>query len=235
MSPTRIATRAEWLSARLALLEKEKAHTREREALSAARRELPWVKVEKPYVFEGPEGPVALRDLFGPHRQLIVYHFMFPPTWEQGCKACSYVVDNIEGGHVHFAARDTAFCLVSRAPFAKIAAFKTRMGWSFPWVSSGATDFNQDYQVSFEDEARARGDIEYNYRRGTFPHPDAPGVSIFAREGDTVFHTYSSYSRGIDSLINTYNYLDLTPFGRDEEKLAYPMAWVRHHDEYPAT
>ncbi|WP_437751834.1 DUF899 domain-containing protein [Sorangium sp. So ce1389] len=235
MSRPRVASREEWLAARLALLEREKEHDRRRDALSAARRELPWVKVEEAYVFDGPSGKVTLRDLFGARRQLIVYHFMFDPSWEQGCKSCSYVVDNIQGGHVHLAARDTAYCAVSRAPLAKIEAFKSRMGWTIPWVSSNESRFNFDYGVSFPEEARARGDIEYNFQKGSFPHPEAPGVSVFAREGDEVFHTYSTYARGLDVLIGTYNYLDLTPKGRDESALSFSMSWVRHHDRYDAT
>ncbi len=235
MSRARVVTREEWLAARLALLEREKEHDRRRDALSAARRELPWVKVEKAYGFDGPSGKVTLRDLFGASRQLIVYHFMFDPSWDAGCKSCSYVVDNIQGGHVHLAARDTAYCAVSRAPLAKIEAFKARMGWTFPWVSSSETDFNFDYHVSFLEEERARGDIEYNFRKGTFPVREAPGLSVFAREGDEVFHTYSTYARGLDILIGTYNYLDLTPLGRDEAALPHTMSWVRHHDRYGAT
>ncbi|WP_437618294.1 DUF899 domain-containing protein [Sorangium sp. So ce1151] len=235
MSRPRGASREEWLAARLALLEREKEHDRRRDALSAARRELPWVKVEEAYVFDGPSGKVTLRDLFGARRQLIVYHFMFDPSWDQGCKSCSYVVDNIQGGHVHLAARDTAYCAVSRAPLAKIEAFKSRMGWTIPWVSSSESRFNFDYGVSFPEEARARGDIEYNFKKGSFPHPEAPGVSVFAREGDEVFHTYSTYARGLDILIGTYNYLDLTPRGRDESALSFSMSWVRHHDRYDAT
>ena len=235
MSRPRVVSREEWLAARLALLEREKEHDRRRDALSAARRELPWVKVEEAYVFDGPSGKVTLRDLFGARRQLIVYHFMFDPSWEQGCKSCSYVVDNIQGGHVHLAARDTAYCAISRAPLAKIEAFKSRMGWTIPWVSSNESRFNFDYGVSFPEEARARGDIEYNFQKGSFPQPEAPGVSVFAREGDEVYHTYSTYARGLDVLIGTYNYLDLTPKGRDESALPHTMSWVRHHDRYDAT
>ncbi|XXY51297.1 DUF899 domain-containing protein [Sorangium sp. So ce269] len=235
MSRPRVVSREEWLAARLALLEREKEHDRRRDALSAARRELPWVKVEQAYVFDGPSGKVTLRDLFGARQQLIVYHFMFDPSWDQGCKSCSYVVDNIQGGHVHLAARDTAYCAVSRAPLAKIEAFKSRMGWTIPWVSSNESRFNYDHGVSFPEEARARGDIEYNFQKGSFPHPEAPGVSVFAREGDEVFHTYSTYARGLDVLIGTYNYLDLTPKGRDESALPHTMSWVRHHDRYETT
>ncbi|WP_437910813.1 DUF899 domain-containing protein [Sorangium sp. So ce327] len=235
MSRAKIASREEWLAARLALLEREKEHDRRRDALSAARRELPWVRVDKAYVFDAPSGKLTLRELFGERRQLLVYHFMFAPSWDEGCKSCSYVADNIQGGHVHLAARDTAYCAVSRAPLARIEAFKGRMGWTFPWVSSGETDFNYDYHVSFREEERARGDMEYNFKKASSPFPEAPGLSVFAREGDEVFHTYSTYARGLDVLIGTYNYLDLTPLGRDEAALPYTMAWVRHHDRYPTT
>ncbi|WP_437594660.1 DUF899 domain-containing protein [Sorangium sp. So ce1000] len=236
MSRANVVSREEWLAARLALLEREKDHDRRRDALSAARRELPWVRVEKAYVFDAPSGKRTLRELFGERRQLIVYHFMLAPDWDEGCKGCSYVADNIQGGYVHLAARDTAYCAVSRAPLAKLEAFKARMGWTFPWVSSDGTDFNYDYHVSFREEERARGGVEYNFKKKeSFSMSDAPGLSVFAREGDEVFHTYSTYARGLDVLLGTYNYLDLTPLGRDEAALPHPMAWVRHHDRYPTT
>jgi predicted dithiol-disulfide oxidoreductase (DUF899 family) len=235
MEQSTVVSREEWLTARRALLAKEKEATRLRDALSAQRRALPMVRVEKAYTFEGPGGPVTLRDLFGPHRQLVVYHFMFAPAWEEGCKSCSYVMDNVEGALMHLAAADTAFAAVARAPLAKIEAFKARMGWRFPWLSSGETDFNYDFHVTLDD---GRGSVEYNYepatelrRRGEIPQApgDLPGFSVFLRDGDDVFHTYSTYQRGVDLFLNTYNLLDLTPLGRGEQR---PMQWVRYHDRY---
>ena len=235
MESSTVATRAEWLTARRALLAKEKEATRARDALSAARRALPKVLVEKAYTFESPRGQVTLRDLFGKHRQLVIYHFMFAPTWSEGCKSCSYVMDNVEGGLVHLGAADTAFSAVSRAPLAKLEAFKARMGWRFPWVSSGESDFNYDFHVTLDD---ARGSTEYNYesasalrKRNEIPQApgDLPGFSAFVREGDEVFHTYSTYTRGVDIFLNTYNLLDMTALGRNETR---PMGWVKFHDRY---
>lgn len=231
----RTATREEWTVARKALLAKEKAFTRERDALSAARRELPMVNVEKSYVFEERDGKRSLADLFGGKRQLIVYHFMFDPSWDEGCKSCSYVADGFGGAIVHLAARDTSFAAISRAPLAKIEAFKERMGWKFRWLSSSGTDFNYDYNVSFRPEDVAAKTVEYNYEKKPFPMSEAPGLSVFLREGNDIFHTYSTYGRGLDLLMSTYNYLDLTPLGRQEEDLPHGMAWVRHHDRYDAT
>ncbi len=235
MEQSTIASREEWLIARRALLAREKEATRLRDALSTERRSLPMVRVDKAYTFDGPEGQKTLRDLFGPHRQLVVYHFMFAPAWEEGCKSCSYVMDNVEGALMHIAAADTAFAAVSRAPLAKLEAFKARMGWRFPWLSSGETDFNYDFHVTLDD---ARSSVEYNYepatelrRRGEIPQVpgDLPGFSVFLRDGDDVFHTYSTYQRGVDTFLNTFNLLDLTPLGRGEQR---PMQWVRYHDRY---
>jgi len=235
----KIVSRDEWLVARKKLLAKEKEATRRRDALSAERRQLPMVKIEKDYVFEGPGGRANLRDLFGPRRQLIVYHFMFDPAWDEGCKHCSHVADNFEGAVVHLAARDTAFAAISRAPFAKIESFKKRMGWTFPWLSSFAGDFNYDFHVTLDE---AEGSVEYNYGsvpelleagKIWYPKGEMPGLSVFLRDGDSIFHTYSTYQRGLDLFLNTYNYLDMTPLGRQEhgERI---QAWVRHHDRYPA-
>ena len=230
-----VASRAEWLAARRALLAREKEATRLRDAVAEQRRALPVVRVEKPYEFDAPAGRTTLRALFGRHRQLVVYHFMFAPAWEEGCRSCSYVMDNVEGGLVHLAAADTAFAAVSRAPLAKLEAFRARMGWRFPWVSSGESDFNYDFHVTLDE---ARGSVEYNYtsvaelrRRGEVPQTatDMPGFSVFVRDGDEVFHSYSTYQRGVDIFLNTYNLLDLTPLGRNESK---PMQWVRYHDRY---
>ena len=231
----RIVPRDEWTQARKELLAKEKEFNRARDALSAERRKLPWVKVDKEYVFQDPRGRATLHDLFNGRRQLIVYHFMFDPSWEEGCKSCSYVADNFQGSPAHLAARDVSFVAISRAPLAKIEAFKKRMGWTFRWLSSFETDFNYDYHVSFRPEDKVAGKVDYNYTSQEFPSSEAPGLSVFFRDGDDVFHTYSTYSRGLDILIGTYNYLDLTPLGRDEEQLPFTMSWLRHHDRYEST
>jgi predicted dithiol-disulfide oxidoreductase (DUF899 family) len=227
-------TREEWIEARKALLAKEKAFMRERDALSAARRALPMVRVDTRYLFEEANGQRSLAELFEGRRQLIIYHFMFDPSWDEGCKSCSYVADHFGGALAHLAARDTSFAVISRAPLSKLESFKKRMGWTFRWLSSSGTDFNYDYHVSFRPEDVAAKAIEYNYEKRSFPMSEAPGLSVFLREGQDIFHTYSTYARGLDLVINTYNYLDLTPLGRQEEGLPYAMAWVRHHDKYDA-
>ena len=232
MERPRVVSQAEWLIARKALLAKEKEATRQRDALAAERRRLPMVRIEKDYVFEGPQGRRSLGDLFAGQRQLVVYHFMFDPSWSEGCKICSCFADTFNGAVQHLGARDTAFAAISRAPFAKLDAFQRRMGWSFPWYSSAATDFNYDFHVTFTPAEAAAGTGEYNYVRQRFPEPEAPGASVFLRDGDEIFHTYSTYARGLDHLIGTYNLLDLTPLGRHEEGLPHPMAWIRHHDKY---
>jgi predicted dithiol-disulfide oxidoreductase (DUF899 family) len=224
-----VVTHAAWIESRKALLAKEKAFTRERDALSAARRALPMEKIEKRYLFDEPSGQRSLGDLFEGRPQLIVYHFMYDPSWDAGCKSCSYVADNFAGGIVHLAAHNTSFAVISSAPSAKLEAYRKRMGWSFRWLSSANTDFNRDFRVTFSPEEVASGSVDYNYQQQAFKGPEAPGVSVFLREGDDVFHTYSAYSRGLDILIGTNNYLDLTPLGRQEEK---PMQHVRRHDEY---
>jgi predicted dithiol-disulfide oxidoreductase (DUF899 family) len=229
----RVVPQGEWPAARKELLRKEKEFTRLRDELSRQRRELPWEKVEKVYVFEGPGGKETLADLFGPRSQLIVYHFMFGPGWEQGCPSCSLISDHIDGSVVHLAARDVQLVVVSRAPVPQIEAFKTRMGWRFKWVSSYGNDFNFDYHVSFTKDEMAKGEIYYNYAMQKFPSEEGPGTSVFYKNtaGD-IFHTYSSYGRGLDMMIGAYNWLDLAPKGRDEDGLAHTMAWVRHHDRY---
>jgi predicted dithiol-disulfide oxidoreductase (DUF899 family) len=240
MDRSRVVSRAEWLVARQELLAKEKEFTRQRDALSAERRKLPMVKVEREYGFEGPTGRVTLRDLFGNHRQLIVYHFMFDPSWDEGCKSCSHFTDNSAGSIVHLAARDTAFVVVSRAPLEKIERFKKRMGWTFLWVSSFSSDFNYDFHVTLDPE---KGDYEYNYASAGdllaaskiwFPKGEMPGLSVFLSECDSVYHTYSTYQRGLDLPLNTYNFLDLTPLGRQEEGERI-QGWIRHHDRYGAS
>jgi predicted dithiol-disulfide oxidoreductase (DUF899 family) len=232
MESPKIVPRGEWAAQRRRLLEREKEFSRQRDALSAARRELPCVRVDREYVFAAPEGPATLRDLFAGRRQLIVYHFMFDPAWEEGCKSCSLLADTFDGASRHLPARDTAFVAVSRAPLAKLEAFRRRMGWGFRWVSSAENDFNYDFGVSFRPEEREAGPVEYNYERRPFPLAEAPGASVFLRDGDDVLHTYSTYARGLDLLIGTYNFLDLTPCGRNESGLPHTMGWVRHHDKY---
>ncbi len=233
MEPHKIVSRDEWLVARKAHLAEEKAFTRARDALSRKRRELPWEKVEKTYVFDGPNGKETLADLFDKNSQLIVYHFMLGPDWEEGCPSCSLIADHFDGAVVHLAQRDVAFVVVSRAPLPQIEAFKQRMGWHFKWVSSFGNDFNFDYQVSATPEEKAKGTAVYNYEETTFPSDERPGASVFYKNAaGEIFHTYSSYGRGLDILIGAYNLLDLAPKGRDEAGLSYGMAWVRHHDKY---
>jgi predicted dithiol-disulfide oxidoreductase (DUF899 family) len=227
---------AEWLAARKKLLSKEKEFTRLRDELNRQRRELPWEKVEKRYVFDGPKGKETLADLFDGRSQLIVYHFMFGPGWKEGCPSCSFLADTIDGAVVHLAQRDATLVVVSRATLPEIEEFKKRMGWRFKWVSSFGNDFNFDYHVSFSKDELAKGKVHYNYDMTEFPAEEAPGASVFYKNGTgEIFHTYSSYARGLDLLLGAYNYLDLTPKGRDEDALGFTMAWVRHHDRYGAS
>lgn len=227
-----VVSQEEWLAARKELLSKEKEFSRLRDELSRQRRKLPWEKVEKEYVFDG-NGKESLAGLFGGKSQLIVYHFMLGPGWEEGCPSCSFIADHIDGSVAHLAARDVRLAVVSRAPLAQIEAFKKRMGWRFHWVSSHGSDFNYDYQVSATKEELAKGEVYYNYSPQRFPGEERPGASVFYKDAEgKIFHTYSSYARGLDILIGAYNWLDLTPKGRDEEGLAHSMAWVRHHDKY---
>ena len=229
-----VVSRQGWLKARKAHLAKEKELTRLRDRLSRERRELPWVRVEKEYLFEGPDGRRSLAELFEGRSQLIVYHFMFASEWEEGCKSCSLLADNYEPSVVHLRERDVALVTVSSAPLEKLEAFKKRMGWSFKWFSTVGDDFNRDYHVTFTPE-EIEHEVDYNYEMRRFPVVEAPGISVFAKDEDGgVFHTYSSYARGLDNLIGTYHLLDLVPKGRDEEGLAYGMEWLRHHDRYGA-
>lgn len=228
-----ILSREEWLPLRKELLRKEKELTRLRDRLNAERRELPWVRVEKNYLFDGPGGKVSLTDLFAGRSQLVIYHFMFGPDWNEGCPSCSFVSDHIDGALAHLAARDVTMVMVSRAPLAKIEAFKKRMGWRFKWVSSYGGDFNPDFHVSFTKDEMAQGEVNYNYTMQEFPSEEAPGISVFCRDaGGGVFHTYSAYGRGLEQLVGTYMILDMVPKGRDEDHLGFTMEWVRHHDRY---
>lgn len=236
MPNPQVVSREEWLEARKALLAKERALSRQRDELAQQRRELPSVRIEKDYVFEGPDGRASLADLFGARSQLIVYHFMFGPGWAQGCPSCSYLCDHVDGALPHLAARDVSFVAVSRAPLAQIQAFQQRMGWRFRWVSSHGNAFNYDFHVSSTAEERARGRMAYNYGEMEFSGEELPGASAFYRDAQgSVFHTYSSYARGLDLMIGAYNWLDIAPKGRDEDGLKHTMSWVRHHDKYDGT
>lgn len=233
MEMHKIVTHKQWIAARKSFLRKEKAFTRKRDHLSAQRRALPWEKVETIYTFHASRGNVTLHDLFENHPQLIVYHFMFGHDWEEGCPGCSYLADHFDGMLPHLHARNTAFSVISHAPLEKILPFKDRMGWHFPWVSSFGSAFNHDFNVSFSREEMQAGKVYYNYEKQEFPSEEAPGLSVFFKNKDgEIFHTYSTYGRGLDILVGTYNYLDLTPLGRDEAKLERPMQWLRHHDRY---
>ena len=228
----KVVSEKDWTIARKALLVKEKKFTRLRDQLSQARRSLPWVKVEKKYVFDGPQGQETLAGLFGGKHQLIVYHFMFGPDWEEGCDHCSFWADNFNGIVVHLRARDTALVAISHAPLKKIEAFRKRMGWSFKWLSSFKSDFNYDYQVSVRSEEMKAGKVYYNYSRIEPFSDECPGISVFYKDAKgNVFHTYSTYARGLDMLNGAYHYLDLTAKGRDEPE-EDPSAWVRLHDRY---
>jgi predicted dithiol-disulfide oxidoreductase (DUF899 family) len=233
MQPHKIVSQQEWIEARKALLAREKEFTRARDRLSEERRALPWVKVEKPYLFDSAEGSKTLADLFRGRPQLVVQHFMFAPEWNEGCKSCSFWADGYERMIPHLAARDTTFVAISRAPLAKLEAFKKRMGWTFDWVSSAPSDFNFDYAVSFTPDQVKSGAKVYNFGTAGFGTGEAPGVSVFYRDqtGD-IFHTYSCFARGLDMMNAAYHYLDLTPLGRHEEGLPYPMDWVRLRDQY---
>jgi predicted dithiol-disulfide oxidoreductase (DUF899 family) len=230
MTDHAIVSPEEWLIARKELLKKEKELTRLSDELSRQRRQLPWVKVEKSYRFEGPAGTETIADLFDGRSQLIVYHFMFAPGWTEGCTGCSFISDHIDGANLHLANHDVTVVAVSRAPLAEFRPFQKRMGWRFKWVSSAGSDFNYDYHVAFTKEQVAQGKVCYNYGMSDHAAEDLHGISVFAKDaaGD-VFHTYSSYARGGDILLGAHNFLDLTPKGRNETST---MNWVRHHDRY---
>lgn len=229
-----VVSREEWLKSRRALLAEEKDLTHHRDRINAKRRELPWVRVEKAYIFDGAEGRVTLSDLFAGRSQLIVQHFMMAPGWKEGCVGCSFYSDHIAGARVHLENHGVSIVAVARAPWPEISAFRRRMGWDFPWYSSYHSDFNYDYHVSFREEDRRRGTIEYNYESRPFQIEELGGTSVFYQDATgAIFHTYSTYSRGDELLLNTYNFLDMTPLGRNENGPSYDLTdWVRHHDRY---
>lgn len=233
MPDPKVVSREEWLIARREHLAREKEFTRLRDQLSEKRRALPWVKVEKAYVFDGPNGKATLADLFDGKSQLVIYHFMYGPDWEEGCPSCSFWADNFNGIGIHLAHRDINLIAVSRAPLAKLQAYQERMGWRFKWISSLGSDFNHDYHVSFTPEEMKKGEMFYNFHVGKFPVEEAPGVSVFYKnDAGEIFHTYSCYARGLDMLNGAYHYIDLTPKGRDEDDLPHTMAWLRRRDQY---
>ena len=229
----KVVSSEEWLAARKAFLAKEKEFTRLRDELSRQRRELPWVRIDKTYVFDGPDGKESLSDLFAGRGQLLVYHFMFGPDWKEGCPSCSFWADNYNGIVAHLEHRDVSLVAISRAPLERLDAYKKRMGWSFKWVSSLGNDFNRDFAVSFTPEDLKQGGNNYNFATTRFSGEEAPGASVFVRGDDGgIYRSYSCYARGLDMLNGAYHLLDLVPKGRDEQGLPYPMAWVRRHDKY---
>jgi len=226
-----VVSDARWTDERIRLLAREKELTRLHDQVASERRALPWRRVAKDYVFDTPEGKRSLAELFGERRQLLVQHFMFGPDWEQGCPSCSFMADHTDGMTVHLAHRDIAFVAVSRAPLADLLRFRERMGWKFDWVSSHGSDFNFDFGVSFSPEELATGEVGYNYRKGYFPAEEAPGISAFCKgEDGEVFHTNSTYGRGVEAMMGAYVLMDLTAHGRNERDVFYKMEWVRHHD-----
>jgi predicted dithiol-disulfide oxidoreductase (DUF899 family) len=226
----KVVSPGEWIEAGRALLREEKAFTRARDAMSAARRELPWVKVDKNYTFEGPNGTLTLSDLFEGRSQLIVYHYMFAPGEEEGCPGCSFVCDHVDAARQHFEHHDVAFVAVSRAPLADFQAFKKRMGWTFRWVSSSGTDFNYDFGVSYHRADLESGPVLHNFTMQKLSGEEQPGLTVFTKDDDgNIYRTYSTYERGLDLLVGAYNFLDLTPKGRNESG---PMSWVSFHDRY---
>jgi len=233
MRSHKVVSKSKWLAARQALLIEEKKFSRLRDNVSERRRSLPWEKVEKEYVFDGPKGKETLAELFTDRSQLIIYHFMFAPEWSEGCKSCSFIADHYSPSIIHLEHRDVTLVTVSRAPLSMLEVFRKRMGWTFKWVSSFGSDFNWDYHVSFKHEDVAKGKVYYNYKIQSFPVAEGPGISVFYKDKDgAIFHTYSSFSRGLDVFIGAYHLLDIVPKGRDEAGLSYGMEWLRHHDRY---
>lgn len=232
----KIVTHDQWLIERKKHLAREKELTHLRDQIARERRALPWVRVEKNYIFDTPDGPHTLAELFEGRHQLLVQHFMFAPGWEQGCKSCSYMADHIDGMNIHLAHRNITFVAVSCATLAEIERFRRRMGWRFTWVSSHGNDFNRDFRVSFTADDETSGELVYNFGTQPYQGEEAPGISVFYKDdaGD-VFHTYSTYGRGVEVMMGAYNLMDLTPKGRDERDVDYKMEWVRHHDKYEPT
>jgi predicted dithiol-disulfide oxidoreductase (DUF899 family) len=228
-----VVSRDQWVAERKKLLAREKELTRLRDQIARERRALPWLRIDKNYVFDTPDGSRKLAQLFHGRRQLLVQHFMLGPGWGQGCPSCSFMADHVDGMNVHLAHRDVTFVAVSRAPLVDIERFRRRMGWQFKWVSSYGSDFNYDFGVSFTPEDVAKGEVDYNYGRWPFPHEELPGISVFYKDdAGGVFHTYSTYGRGVEVMMGTYSLLDLVPKGRDEDNMSFTMEWVRHHDRY---
>ena len=228
-----VVSKDRWIAERKRLLDREKELTHLRDQIARERRALPWERIEKEYVFDTPAGRRSLAELFDGRRQLLVQHFMFGPGWEQGCPSCSFMADHSDGMTVHLAHRDVTLVAISRAPLAEIERFRRRMGWRFGWVSSHGSDFNYDFGVSFTPQQQAAGVVDYNYRTQPFPTEEAPGISVFRKDdAGRVFHTYSTYGRGVEVMMGTYGLLDLTPEGRAENDVPYKMEWVRHHDRY---
>jgi predicted dithiol-disulfide oxidoreductase (DUF899 family) len=233
MTTHSVVSKDQWIEARKLLLAKEKEFTRLRDQLSQQRRDLPWERIEKKYVFDGPKGKESLAELFEGRSQLIIYHFMFDPSWEAGCKSCSFWADNFDGITVHLKHRDTTLVAIAAAPLGKLEAYKKRMGWHLKMVSSGGTDFNRDYHVHHTAEELAKKEAYYNYNRQRPYGSEAPGISVFYRDADgVIYHTYSCYARGLDMLNGAYHLLDLVPKGRDEDNLPFHSEWLRRHDEY---
>ena len=233
MSRNNVVSDSEWIEARKQLLIKEKAFSRQRDELTKLRQQLPWHKIEKVYLFDSATGPKDLSDLFGPHSQLIVYHFMFGPDWKEGCKICSMLGDHYAPLIVHLKARDVSLVTISRAPIETLESYKQRMGWRFEWLSSLNNEFNRDFGVLFTQQEMDEAKMNYNYHLGHFPSLECPGISSFFKDeqGD-VFHTYSAYARGLENFLGIYHFLDIVPKGRNEDGLPYGMEWVRHHDRY---
>lgn len=233
MANHKIVSQDEWVKARIAFMAKEKEFTHRREQLAEERRQLPWVKVDKDYTFETDTGRQTLSDLFDGKSQLVVYHFMFGPDWQEGCKSCSFWADHYDGSIEHLAARDTTLVAISVGPLDRLKEFQKRMGWHFKWVSSANTDFSKDFHVWATVEEIESGETFYNYKKGNHYGEHMPGMSVFVKDDDgQIYHTYSVYARGLDPVNSAYQILDLTPKGRNEKDLPYPMAWVNHHDRY---
>jgi predicted dithiol-disulfide oxidoreductase (DUF899 family) len=234
VNPTdhRIVSRDEWVAERKSLLEREKDLTHLQDQIARQRRALPWVRVDKDYEFDTLSGRRTLAELFEGRQQLLVQHFMFAPGWQEGCPSCSFMADHADGMNVHLADRDVSLVGVSRAPLAEIERFRQRMGWQFTWVSSHGSDFNYDFGVSFTPEQVAEGDLYYNYDRRPLAYEEWPGISVFFKNAKEVFHTYSTFGRGVEVMMGTYRMLDLTPKGRNEREEGHKMEWVRYHDRY---